>query len=51
MFQSDKAQAPARGVISNRDINTLKRVLQSPAPQEGPGGLTLDKPMEWATTY
>lgn len=51
MFQSDKAQTPARGLISNRDINTLKRVLQSPAPQEGPAGLTLDKPMEWATTY
>ena len=34
--------------ISSRDINTLKRVYESPAL---PDGFSLNEPLEWATTY
>ncbi|HNG74123.1 MAG TPA: hypothetical protein PLY72_06690 [Candidatus Obscuribacter sp.] len=34
--------------ISTRDINTLKRIYQSPPL---PDNLTLNEPMEWATSY
>ena len=57
MYQSDSPPPPAKAGsrpgfksanISSRDINTLKRVYESPAL---PDGFSLNEPLEWATTY
>jgi hypothetical protein len=47
----DPTQLPKNASVSNRDINTLKRILEGPVVPEGPGSLTLERPLEWATTY
>ena len=53
MYQPPAGTAPAKVFartigLSARDINTLRRLYQSPPL---PGNLTLNQPMEWATGY